>query len=334
MEVRAPLRVSMCSMMKGRTDTDSEDAVPSAGAAAREAALEEAALWLARLDSGAADPAAFARWRDADPTHAVAFARVAGAWRSLEAPAAPIAKAPAPRLSRRAAVLALAGLAAAGGSLGVSGRVLARERASTGVGERRAVRLAPGAFVEINTDSRLSWRARGGGVTLWLEKGEAAMMVGPGAEPVILNAARAVCRLAPGRYNVRLRDDRLELLTLDGLARSEGLRVVRAGRGERLVVRAGGSVSVGVAPPAALDTAAAWPRGEVVFDNVSLAQAAAEYNRYLDEKLIVADPEVGRQRIGGRFTSARPDDFLVALEAALPVRARRTTEGVRLEPAK
>lgn len=319
--------------MNGPTDSDPADTARSGGAAARQAALEEAALWLARLDSGAADPDAFARWRDADPINAVAFARAAGAWRALEAPSAEAAKPPPARFSRRAAVLALGGLVLAGGGAGLSGRALARERASTGVGERRTVRLAPGAVAEINTDSRLSWRARDGDVSLWLERGEAAVTVAAGAAPVILHAAEAACRLAPGRYNARLKDAHLELLIVDGLARSQGPRDVRAGRGQRLVVRSR-TATAGAAPASALDKAAAWPRGELVFDDASLAQAVAEYNRYLEDKLVIGDPAVGRLRIGGRFTSAHADDFLAALQAALPVRARRTADGVLLEPAK
>jgi transmembrane sensor len=38
--------------------------------------IDQAALWYARLDSGEASLSEFEAWRDADPRHAVAFARV------------------------------------------------------------------------------------------------------------------------------------------------------------------------------------------------------------------------------------------------------------------
>jgi transmembrane sensor len=40
---------------------------------------DQASLWLARLDSGSADVEAFERWRDADPAHAAAFAKISAA---------------------------------------------------------------------------------------------------------------------------------------------------------------------------------------------------------------------------------------------------------------
>lgn len=40
--------------------------------------LEAAAAWHVRLDLGTADEAAFEAWRDADPRHAAAFARMEG----------------------------------------------------------------------------------------------------------------------------------------------------------------------------------------------------------------------------------------------------------------
>jgi transmembrane sensor len=45
----------------------------------RKELMHEAAEWYAALDAGVADIDAFERWRDADPRHAVAFARIIGA---------------------------------------------------------------------------------------------------------------------------------------------------------------------------------------------------------------------------------------------------------------
>ena len=46
---------------------------------------DAAAAWLAALDAGSADIAAFEAWRDADIRHAVAFVEVAGTWRDMDA---------------------------------------------------------------------------------------------------------------------------------------------------------------------------------------------------------------------------------------------------------
>lgn len=316
-------------------EPDALAAPPAGGAGRARAAMDEAALWLARLDSGTADRTAFERWRAADPAHAVAFARVAAAWTALDDPAV-VVTAPVPRrragLSRRAAILGLGGLAVAAAGAGVSGRVLARERVVTGVGERRTVRLDADARFEMNTDSRLSWRTRKAGPEVWLERGEVAVSVDPHGAGVVVHAADSAWRLGPGRYNLRLEGGRLELLALEG--RAEGRGGVGAAKGQQLVVRESGAAMTRPAPAAAVDRAAAWTHGEIVFDDAPLSDAVREYNRYLERKLRIDDPAVARLRIGGRFTSADPSDFLSALQTVLPVRAHRTKDGVLLTRAE
>lgn len=321
-------------MMKEPPESDSGLAADMLTGAARRAteAMDEAALWMARLDSGSADPAAFEDWRAADPAHAVAYARVAAAWGALDETPAILAARPLRRgLSRRAALLSLGGLAAAAG-VGVSGKVLAREQAKTRVGERRTIRLAPGARVDLNTDSHLFWRTGDNRVTLWLERGEIAVSVAAGGDAVHVHGGGIECRLAPGRYNARLDGDRLELTTLDGLAESRKPRPIRLKRGERLILE-DGVASTGAVPGPALAKATAWPQGEIVFDDAPLGEAVAEYNRYLERKLTIADPEIARLRIGGRFTSSDPSDFLAALQTVLPVKARSSGTGVVLTHA-
>lgn len=325
----------MNDMMRAPPEFDSGLAADAPAGSARRAAeaMDEAALWKARLDSGSADAAAFERWRAADPAHAIAFARVSAAWSALDGTPAVLAAPPVRAgLSRRAALLSFGGLAVAAAGVGLSGRVLARERAQTRVGERRTLRLAPGARVDLNTDSRLSWRAAGGRVTLWLERGEIAVDARAGGDAVYVRGAGVEWRLAPGRYNARLDDDRLELTTLDGAAESRKPRPVRLTRGERLILR-DGVVSTGKAPGPALARATAWPQGEIVFEDAPLEEAVAEYNRYLDRKLTIADSRIAGLRIGGRFTSSDPSDFIAALEAVLPVRAQSSGAGVVLTHA-
>jgi len=332
--VRERSRVFKNDMMEETPGFDSRPpGGPTEGAAERvSAAMEDAALWLARLDSGSADEAAFERWRAADPAHAIAFARIAASWDSLDA--APVVAAPARRriaLSRRAALLSIGALAVAASGAGLSSRVLARERATTLVGERRTLRPGPGAQVDINTDSQLFWRLRGDRLTLWLEQGEVAVRVTPDGHSTVLHAGGLECSLRPGRYNARLTEERLELTTLEGLAegRTASGRRVRAAGGELLQAGNGAALSR-AASANALAKVAAWPRGEIVFEDVSLSEAVREYNRYLERKLVIGDPAVGALRIGGRFTSSDPADFLAALETVLPVQVRPTADGVLL----
>ena len=46
-----------------------------------------------------------------------------------------------------------------------------------------------------------------------------------------------------------------------------------------------------------------WRRGVLIFDNTTLADVAAEFNRYNRQKIVIADAQVGRLMIIGTFPS-------------------------------
>ena len=72
-----------------------------------------------------------------------------------------------------------------------------------------------------------------------------------------------------------------------------------------------------------LDSVAGWRRGRVSFNDIPLAQALAELERYGDTGLIVRDPAVGALRLGGSFDLREMHTFAQALPSLLPVRLER-----------
>lgn len=287
---------------------------------------------------GTADPAEFERWRDADPRHAIAFARAAAVWSDLSragrgmAPPAPVRRPSRRRFLEAAGIGAVALL---GG--GVATRAFARQSLVTDVGEHRNRTLADGSTLTLNTDTKVFWRLSGSGGALWLERGEVSLALGTAAFK--LKTPNSLIELAPhGHYNARLRGPVLDLTVLRGRASaspldSMGGAPVEALPAQSLSLTAAGPLMRG-ATPLELESAEAWRRGEIVFDDEPLAAAVDEYNRYLVRKLIIVDPQIARVRVGGRFTSADPADFLKALSASLGVRATPHAKGVILTGAK
>lgn len=307
---------------------------------------DAATQWLIALDSGNADPAAFEAWRGADPRHAAAFAQVLATWEttaklrlsSLRPDDVPVATAPAephPRMTRRRLLAGGSGLAvlAAGG---VSAALLLRRPASiaTAVGERRTLRLPDGSTAELNTDSLLSWdfdRSR----TVWLERGEVALSVNAqGAVPFLLHAGGLKAILEAGRYNSRLYADGPELVAFNGggAISRDGAAPVRLRPMHALSGRQGGVRSMAVSPSAA-DAAAAWRRGEVVFNGMTLDDAVSEFNRYLDRKLVIGDPAIAQIRLGGRFFVDDPDGFLRSLHEGFDIEALPRADTIVLQAA-
>ena len=294
----------------------------------RDALIAEASLWLARLDAGRATEQDLDAWRDADPRHAAAFAQVAHAWTRLDALRA--ADLPAPSVSRRAWIAgggaALAASVAGGAWLGRDG--LLRDRAVTGIGERRTLALPDGSSVELNTDTQIAWRFDRQRRRLWLARGEAALTVAHDAvRPFELLTAQGLARLAAGQFNARLRPAGLDLIVLAGQAAVQTAsgaaqaKVARAGDPRQALEVTAQHIAVVAAPEAQVQAIQAWRRGEIVFEGQPLAEAVEEYNRYLTRKLVIGDARAGALRLGGRFMTGDPESFLEAL---------RTTFGLRI----
>jgi transmembrane sensor len=304
----------------------------------------QAAAWLAALECGTADTQAFEQWRSADPAHALAFIRVSqlddalSALRDIggeDAARAGLAiEAGRARTSRRA--LLLSGAAGAfllgAGALGWSFAAAARD-AETAVGERRRIVIASGISVDLNTDSYIRWRHEDGAYDIALLRGELLLERQPGSARCTISCRDARIEPQAGRVNARLEGDVVEVAVLQGDAlvrrsADEGATRVRALQQTRLT-------GASLAPLTAvsneeLDALDAWPRGELQFDGERLSEAVREYNRYLARPIVIDDAAIGDLRLGGRFPSSDPADFLKALNTIYRVEVHVEPERVRL----
>lgn len=290
--------------------------------------MEEAAGWLAGLDAGSVTPQAFEQWRAADPRHAVAFAQVAHAFDQVERLRAvedrqsePAPAAISRRRMLRAGVVA-GGVSVAGALVAV--RAAARDHVETGVGERRAVVLDDGTRIELNTATRISWRTGKSGSRIWLERGEISLVVPRHDGLLELDAGARRFRLAAGIFNARQEPESFDLLVLTGGADADNGQRLDAGAMARVIGR---DVAVRRAEPVAIDRARSWKDGQLVFEGESLDFVIAEFNRYLDPKIVIADPSLSRIRLGGRFTTTDPSDLLTALRASFGIRSQRSNNG-------
>jgi transmembrane sensor len=65
----------------------------------------------------------------------------------------------------------------------------------------------------------------------------------------------------------------------------------------------------------------AWVNGQLIFENATLAETVAEFNRYNRRKLEIDDPTLGQIHLGGAFASTNVDEFIVELNTLFGVRA-------------
>ncbi len=294
--------------------------------------LAEASAWLARLQGPGRTPAAeaaFKAWLAVDASHAHAFARVTDTWEMVPGAARLAVQAGVDRrvqqaispLPRRAMVLSACMMLLATVA-SVAWWVLQEPVYRTAVGEQRTVILDDGTRVVLNTDSRMKVAYAGRERQIRLERGEALFEVVPDPQRPFVVQARGeavralgttfLVRQDPVRLVVALIEGKVEIAsTVTGRGATAGLaRPVLLAPGERVVMRAGAQPKV---DRPRMEAVTAWQRGEVMFDDVPLAEAIAALGRYGSVRLRLARPELASLRISGVFALRDPAEFARSL---------------------
>lgn len=193
---------------------------------------------------------------------------------------------------------------------------------TTAVGEQRSVVLSDGSLVNLNTRSSVAVRfdARAREVDL-AEGGEALFRVQRDpARPFRVRSGSSVVQAIGTEFTVRNEHGRTAVAVLDG-------RVSVTEAGERVVLQGGQGITVTAAAPVdrarvtKIDREAtlAWSARRLVFDDMPLEAAIAEFNRYNASQVRLEAPSLAEERITGVFNANDPHSFLEFLQGAAPV---------------
>jgi transmembrane sensor len=315
---------------------------------------EQAARWLLRREEAGwsgEDAAALDRWLDEATAHRVAFLRLEHGWRqvgrlaALRTPEAPMMAPPAGARRRRAvarwrpaALAAGFALALALGGLAANGWLIpGRKVYETEVGGHSTVPLADGSKVELNTDSRVRTAVTKERRLVWLDRGEAFFDVAHDASrPFVVMAGDRRITVLGTRFSVRRSSDgRVSVNVLNGRVRVEAVNAAPQSppalitAGERLIAEDRATL---VAPPSAEKVSAelAWRRGLLIFDQTTLGEAAAEFNRYNRRKIVIDDPAVAGVRIGGSFDAENIDAFVRLLREGFGLKIEEDQDRYRV----
>ncbi|WP_171963236.1 DUF4880 domain-containing protein [Bordetella trematum] len=282
----------------------------------------EAARWMLHLSSGQAsldDTAACERWRARSAMHEQAWQRAQQIRHLLGGLPPELARATLgrPNGARRTALKTLAALiiappvAWAAWRGGEASGLLADARSA--VGERRALTLADGTPVRLNSGSAVDLTADG----LLLRQGE--VYVQAGATPSVIASRSGEVRARLARYSLRLLDSGARLTLYQGQAWLQP----RLHAGQTLSAPAAvwfdATTLHPLAPPT--DAEPAWTRGVLHAAGLPLAEFATELARHR-AGLVRCDPAVAALRVSGVFQLDNTDGILRALPALLPVSVR------------
>ncbi|WP_454718914.1 FecR family protein [Caulobacter segnis] len=278
----------------------------------------DAARWVVRVDRDPGVRAELEAWLAGDRRRMGAYARAEAGWQHLDRASVLAVEAPEarPLLRRRGVIGSLGALAAGLATAVVAPRLLAK-RYGTALGEIRRVPMGDGSVAAINTSSELEVSLQPRLRAVKLERGEAwfAVAKDPG-RPFVVESGPVRVRAVGTAFSVRKREGGSDVLVTEGVVEvwtEDGKTPPRrVAAGER--VFADNSAGV-LSPPKAdadLTRQLAWREGQVVLDGQTLAEAAAEFNRYNDRKIEVADARLADARFVGWFRTNDPEGFAEA----------------------
>jgi transmembrane sensor len=295
----------------------------------------EAAEWLARRDRGPwseADQTALDAWIAQSWAHATAFWRLDAAWGRANRLGA-MRRAPGNRLLQavsgrftpmlfRAAAAAIV-IAAVGAAAFYATQPGERSYETT-VGGHETLTLGDGTKVELNTDTKV--RVSQDRRKVLLDRGEAYFdVVHDAARPFMVMVGDHRVTDIGTKFLVRQNASRVEVSLFEGRAKLDSTSEWAPKRSAMLVpgdvaVATANSMSVMKKPEKALTSELGWRRGVLIFKHASLAEAAAEFNRYNRRKLVVEDTAAARLTIDGTFQADNIEDFTRLAQLVLGVR--------------
>jgi transmembrane sensor len=88
------------------------------------------------------------------------------------------------------------------------------------------------------------------------------------------------------------------------------------------------AVSITTKPAATLTKELGWRRGVLIFDRTSLADAVADFNRYNEQQLVIADSALESKKIDGTFRATDEDAFLEAMHDLVGLSIKRSNRKV------
>jgi len=231
-------------------------------------------------------------------------------------------KAAISRSPTRRVVIGAAIAASVGGAIATAYALQNRLSLSTARGELRKVPLKDHSLATINTDSQIDVDISPNLRHIGLVKGEAWFEVAKNPDaPFVVSAGDIRVRAIGTAFSVRRHDNGADVLVTEGTVETWNVR----DKAQRVRLIAGNAAFVFNQPsptavvfrPDEITRKLAWRDRQIVLDHESLADAVAEFNRYNECKIVVADPILGRAKLVGGFAVDQPEAFARAVHITL-----------------
>lgn len=203
---------------------------------------------------------------------------------------------------------------------------------TTAKGENRAIQLADGSHVDLNTDSHLSVRLENDARRVTVHDGQAMFDVAHDtARPFLITAGDETVRVVGTRFDVRRRDGQLTVTVLRGLVEvsTDGDDTPVRLRPGQMLEHVEGASGVTVRSVAAEDQVG-WRSGRLIYRNERLTRIVSDMNHYFDRPLRVEGENTANLRFSGVLIVDGQDAMVRRLTSLMPISATPSDDSIVL----
>jgi transmembrane sensor len=214
------------------------------------------------------------------------------------------------------------------------------------VGGLRTLVLPDGSVIELNTDSAVDIAYNRKSRLVTLAQGEAHFNVAKDpSRPFVVSVNNVAVRAVGTAFKIRLRNENIDVLVTEGRVRLDdkhhGVSLLPPApaaaepavlaAGHRALIHAPAPKQKGSAKPAVVTSVAeqeisrelAWQQKRLEFGPTPLSVIVAEFNRYNQHQLVLADAELNSLSVGGSFEASGYETLVRLLESSFEIRAER-----------
>lgn len=318
--------------------------------------MEEASLWIIRMDSGEYNPEELVRWMQTSREHATCLFQLASTWdntdilsylseifplqdnqrKSLAKPLA-IAASLVAAVALPLLLLREAPLSEESGHPEITDASSYQADFETEIGEHSTVNLPDGSEIVLNTDTKIEVKFTEEQRLVNLPSGEAHFEVAHDPErPLSVSAGDKIVQAVGTAFSVELvRDGEITVIVSDGKVivrdKFESIEanistsleeVIPLSRGQMFILSENDEQ---VSPVSSEEIAQAlsWREGNLVFKGETLKHAIAEINRYTKIKIRISDQDLEEVKLAGLFRAGDVDGLLIALQETFQINHKR-----------
>lgn len=203
---------------------------------------------------------------------------------------------------------------------------------TTAKGENRAVQLADGSHIDLNTDSHLSVRFDKEARRVTVHDGQALFDVAHDtARPFLITAGDETVRVVGTKFDVRRRDGQLTVTVLRGLVEvsTDGEDSPVRLRPGQMLEHVEGATGIVVRNVAAEDQVG-WRSGRLIYRDQPLGRIVSDMNHYFDRPLRLEGENTANLKFSGVLIVDGQDAMVRRLTSLMPIAATPTDDSIVL----